>query len=575
MPIRNADVAKIFNDFADLLEIQGANQFRVRAYRNAARTVGALSRNLRDMVRQGEDLSELPGIGKDLAAKIEEIVRTGSLGTLRELEKEIPRGLGELITVPSLGPKRAKILYDSLGIKSLQDLKRAVLEGKLVELHGFGQKTNEKILEELERRAKGGGERRILLATAEEVGESLIAYLRGLTGVEEAVIAGSYRRRKETVADLDILAIGANAREIIDRFSAYDEVDQVISRGTTLSSVSLKSGVRVDLRVVPRASFGAALVYFTGSKAHNVAIRTIGVKMGLKISEYGVFRNEKQVAGATEAGVYGRIGLSYIEPELREDAGEVDAARRDTLPKLITVRDIRGDLQSHTTATDGRNSLAEMAAAARAKGYDYLAITDHSKRVSVARGLDEKRLAAELVAIDKMNAGFNGFTVLKSCEVDILEDGSLDMPNSVLKDLDFVLCSIHYNFNLPRAKQTERVLRAMDNPYFTILAHPTGRLIGRREPYDIDLERVMKGAKERGCFLEVNAQPERLDLQDINCRMAGVLGVKVAISTDAHALTDLAYMKYGVAQARRGWLGAGEVLNTRSLQELKRLLRRT
>jgi len=360
----------------------------------------------------------------------------------------------------------------------------------------------------------------------------------------------------------------------MDAFVGYEDVERILSKGSTKSSIVLHSGLQVDLRVLPQPSFGAALLYFTGSKAHNVALRTMGVKMKLKISEYGVFKGSKRVAGKTEKEVYDFLGMEYIEPELREDRGEIEAAKKGNLPKLVRIEDIRGDLQSHTKATDGKYSLEEMAEAARKKGYEYLAITDHSKRVTMANGLDEKRLAKQIKEIDKLNEGFRNFRILKSVEVDILKDGKLDLPNSILKELDIVICSVHYNFNLTRQQQTRRVLKAMENSYFNIFAHPTGRLIGEREPYDIDLEEVLKQAKQNGCFLEINAQPERLDLNDVNSKMARDHGVKLAISTDSHTVDQFAAMRYGVWQARRGWLEADDIINTRSWAQLKKLIKR-
>jgi DNA polymerase (family 10) len=392
--------------------------------------------------------------------------------------------------------------------------------------------------------------------------------------VGRVVAAGSYRRRKETVGDVDILVTFSGGCRVMDRFVRYDEVERVLSHGETRSTVILRGGLQVDVRVVDEESYGAALHYFTGSKPHNVAIRTMGVKMGLKINEYGVFRGERRIAGRTEEEVYARVGLACMEPELREDRGELEAAREGRLPRLVTQDDIRGDLQVHTHDTDGSAGLEEMADAAGRMGYEYLAITDHSRRVRMARGLDEKRLADQIRRIDRLNGRAGGPQILKSCEVDILEDGSLDLPDAILKELDFVIGSIHYNRNLSRERQTERVLRAMDNPLVNILAHPTGRLIGEREPYAIDLERVMEGARQRGCYLELNAHPDRLDMDDVYCKMAKEMGLRVPISTDAHSIDNLQFIKYGIYQARRGWLEPQDVLNTRPWEELGRLLRR-
>lgn len=574
MPVHNSDIAGIFEQVADLLDLQEENQFRIRAYRNAARTISSLSRNAADLVRQGEDLSELPGIGKDLAGKIEEIVKTGTLGQLQELERQTPPALTELMQISELGPKRVITLHRELGINSKQQLKQAAEAEKIRELDGFGEKTEHNILEALRRQTNGETEARIRLDVAEEITQPLLQYLRDCKGVKKAEVAGSYRRKKETVGDLDILVTCKKGTEIMEDFVSYEDVQKVIAKGETRSSVQLRSNLQVDLRVVPEVSYGAALHYFTGSKAHNIEIRKMGQKRELKINEYGVFKGEDRVAGKTEHEVFESVGLAYIEPEMRENRGEIEAARENKLPEPIRRDDIRGDLQSHSKYTDGKFTIEEMAEAARDHGYEYLAITDHSKRVTMAGGLDAKRLGEQLEEIARLNDNWRDFRILKSCEVDILEDGSLDLPDSILKELDIVICSIHYNFKLSRAKQTKRVIKAMDNPHFNILAHPTGRRIGQREGYDLDLEQVMQAAKKRGCFLELNAQPERLDLPDIYAKMAKDMGVKLAISTDAHTRNDLDYMRFGIAQARRAWLEADDVLNTRTWQKLMKLLTR-
>jgi DNA polymerase (family X) len=412
-------------------------------------------------------------------------------------------------------------------------------------------------------------EQRIKLSVAQDIAVPLLDYLEKCEGVKQITIAGSYRRRKETVGDLDILVSAKKDSPVIDRFTEYDEVVEVISKGKKRSTVRLRSGLQVDLRVVPAVSYGSALHYFTGSKAHNIAVRKIGIRKGYKVNEYGIFKDEKRVAGRTEQEVYARMGLPYIEPELREDRGELQAASKGALPDLVRLEDIRGDLHAHTKATDGRNTLRQMADAAAEKGYEYLAITDHSQHVTVAGGLDQQRLLEHIKAIDKLNDRLDSIRLLKSIEVDILDDGSLDLPDKVLKQLDLCVCSIHYKFNLSRQKQTERILHAMDNPHFNILGHPSGRLINERDGYDIDLEKVLQGAKERGCFLELNANPDRLDLTDDGCLLAREVGVKVAISSDAHAVGDLDFMRFGIGQARRGWLEADDVINTRTLDALE------
>lgn len=572
MTIHNSEIAAAFDRLADLLEIEEANPFRVRAYRNAARTVGGYSRSMADMVDKGEDLTELPEIGKDLAQKITTMVKTGKLPLLKEVESRTPGALSDLMKIEGLGPKRVKTLYKQLHIRSIEDLKRAARNGKIRELEGFGEKTEELIKQRLERFS--GAEQRTKLLVAQEIATALVDYLTKGKGVKNVIIAGSYRRCKETVGDLDILLTARQDSTVMKRFVDYDEVAEVISRGKTRSTVRLRSGMHVDVRVVPDVSYGAALHYFTGSKAHNIAVRTLGVKKGYKINEYGVFKNDKRIAGKTEQEVYDTVDLPYIEPELRENRGEIEAAKNHKLPRLITLKQIRGDLHAHTKASDGHHSLKQMADAAAQLGYEYLAITEHSQHVTIANGLDKRRLLQHIKAVDKLNEQLENITLLKSIEVDIMDDGSLDLPDSVLQKLDLIVCSIHYNFNLPRQKQTERILRAMDNPNFNILGHPSGRLINERDAYDVDLEKVMQGAKERGCFLELNAHPDRLDLTDDGCLLAKQLGLKVAIATDAHSTSDLEFMRFGIGQARRGWLEADDVINTRPWDELKQLLKR-
>jgi DNA polymerase (family X) len=563
----------MFNRLADLLEVEGANPFRVRAYRNAARQVGGMSRSMADLIAEGKDLAELPDIGEDLAEKIGIIVRTGRLPLLEEVEKRTPAALSDLMKIGGLGPKRVQVLYRELGIESAEDLRRAAGQGLVRGLAGFGPKLEQTILARLAGPA-GAAEKRHLLIEAEDIAEALTAYLAKTPGLKRITVAGSFRRRKETVGDLDILVTAGKGSPVMDRLAAYDEVAEVVSQGTTRSTVILRPGMQVDVRVVPEVSYGAALQYFTGSRAHNIAVRRLAGKRGLKINEYGVFEDDRRIAGRTEKEVYQKVGLRYIEPELREDRGEIEAARRNRLPKLVTVDDIRGDLHCHTDATDGHDTLEDMVAAARERGYEYVSINDHSRHVTIAHGLDSKRLLAQVRRIDRLNEKLDGIVVLKSIELDILEDGSLDLPDDVLKELDFTVCAIHSKFNLTRRQQTERILRAMDNPHFNILAHPSGRLINRREPYELDLQKIIEAARERGCFLEVNARPERLDLTDEDCRLARDMGVKVAISSDAHSTGDLSLLRCGIDQARRGWLQAADVINTRSLPELRKLLRR-
>lgn len=572
MPVQNSDIADAFNTIADLLSIKGDNPFRIRAYRQAALTMENLSKDARAMVANKEDLTELPAIGKDLAAKIAEMATTGKLKFLEKLEKSIPGNLSDFMKIQGLGPERVKAIYNKLKVKTFRELEAAAKAGKIRELAGFGEKTEKMIADGIMRVRQA--RRRMNIAAADGIAKSYIGYLKKVKGVEKIIAAGSYRRHKETVRDLDILVTCEDGLRAMNSFVKYEGVRKVISQGPTRSTVELGSGFHVDLRVVPDASYGAALQYFTGSLAHNIVLRKIAVGKKLKLNEYGLFKGRKTIAGRTEAEVYEKLGLRYIEPELRENTGEIEAARKDKLPALVALDDIRGDFHVHTNATDGHNSLAEMVEAAKKKGYEYVGITDHTKRVTVAHGLKVPELEKQLEEIDRLNAKLKGITILKSSEVDILEDGTLDLPDSVLKKLDLTVCSVHYNFNLPKEKQTERIIRAMDNPYFNILSHPTGRLIGTRDPYEVDMERIIKAAKERSCAMEINSYPDRLDLNDTHCRLAKDVGVKVAISTDSHNTGGLDFMRFGVWQARRGWLGPGDVINTRSLKEVRKLLKR-
>ncbi len=571
MPVHNAEIAAMFDEAAELLEIKGDNPFRARAYRQAARIIEGLPKSVAALLKAGEDLTQFPGIGKDLAGKIAAIAKTGKFDLLESLKRELPEELAELATLPGLGPKRVKILYDKLGIRSPGSLRRAIEAGRLCGLRGFGPKIEEKLLAAL---GKPRGEKRFRLAIAEAEAEALASYLR--MGVEgsKVVISGSYRRRRETVGDLDILVTARHGEEAGNKLIHYENVARVIAHGPTRSAVVLRSGLQVDLRAVPEESYGAALMYFTGSKAHNIALRGLANDRGWKLNEYGLFEGEHRIAGATEEEVYAKLGLAFIPPELREDRGEIALAKRNALPKLLTIADIRGDLHVHSNWTDGKAPIPEMAAAAKERGYEYIAITDHSQRVAMARGLNPERLLRQIDEIEKFNGKAAGIKLLKGIEVDILSDGRLDLPDEVLARLDIVVASIHYNFDLPRKEQTERIIKAMDNRHVSIIGHPTGRLIGSREPYDIDLDRIIAAAHERGCQLEINAQPERLDLADGCAHAAKSVGVKLAISTDAHAPAHFGYMRFGVDQARRAWLEAGDVINTRPLRELKKLLKR-
>jgi len=568
MPVQNAEIAAMFDQTADLLEIKGENQFRVRAYRRAARTVEGLPQSVRAMLAKEEDLAELPGIGKDLAGKIADIVASGHFTLLDQLKRKLPGELGDMAALPGLGPKRIKLLYDKVHVRTLDDLRKAIKVGKLHGLHGFGPVIEKKLAAALEKPAV---EKRFRLSVAEAEAEALAAFLRDKGRV---VVAGSYRRRRETVGDLDLLVTSDDAEAVGDKLVTYDNVAEVLAHGPTRTAVRLRSGLQVDIRAVPDKSYGAALMYFTGSKAHNIALRGIANARKWKLNEYGLFAGRRRIAGTTEEEIYGKLGLTYIPPEMREDRGEVALAKAGALPKLVTVDDIRGDLHVHSDWTDGTATIAEMAAAARARGYAYMALTDHSRRQTMSHGLDPAKVAKQAREIDRLNAGLKGFTILKGIEVDILKDGALDLPDATLATLDVVIASVHSFFDLPREAQTERIVRAMQNRHVSIVGHPTGRLIGTREPYDVDMDRVTSAARELNCALELNAEPDRLDLNDLHAHMARSKGVKFAISTDAHSTNAFAYMRYGIDQARRGWLTAADVINTRPLPELRKLIRR-
>lgn len=571
-PVKNIDIANIFDRLADLLELEGENPFRVRAYRNAAATVENLPQNLEEMVKKGDDLTSLPAIGNDLAQKINDIVNHKEIDLLKRLEEKNPIDFEELNRIQGLGPRRIKKLYEILNVQNIDDLYHAAEEQKIRNLPGFSKKIEEHILEEIKKIKEKYN--RMKISTAEQNALPIVEYLRENRSIQDIEIAGSYRRRKETIGDLDILVTCEDSISVMTHFVNYFDIDEVLSKGDTRSSIILKSGIQVDLRVLPQKSYGAAMLYFTGSKAHNIVIRKLAKQKDWKVNEYGLFSNDDFLAGETEKGIYNKLGLPYIEPELRENRGEFEAAERGNLPELIKLSDIKGDLHTHTNLTDGKNTLEEMAEAAQKLGYKYIANTDHSKRVTVAGGLDEKQVFENIKRTDKLNENFKDFTILKGIEVDILEDGSLDLSDKVLKELDIVVGAIHYKFNLSREEQTERILRAMDNHYLNIIAHPTGRLINEREPYDIDLEKIMQKAKENNCILEINSQPSRLDLNDLNSRKAKEMGVKLVISTDAHSTTQYDFMRFGIGQARRGWIEKHNVINTRNINQLKKIIKR-
>lgn len=572
MRIRNAAIAEMFNTMADLLEIKGENPFRIRAYRTAAHTIYSLSRDVSELLENGNDLSRLPGIGKDLAGKIKEITFTGHFEALDKLKKEMPSELIQLMRIAGLGGRRVKAINTRLGIQNVDQLERAAKDHKICKLPGFGERIEKSILDSI-KQVKDVGIR-MKLYDAEEITNRIQKHLQKIKAIDKMTVAGSFRRRKETVRDIDILITGDEPLQIISSFLEFEEIQRVLVKGETRCTVILNSGMQVDIRVVAKESYGAALHYFTGSKSHNIGIRKRGVKLGLKINEYGIYRGEERIAGEFEEDVFRAVGMPFIEPELREDTGELEAASDGELPHLIELSQIRGDLHAHTNRTDGHASLEQMVNAAISLDYKYLAITDHSQRLAMTHGLTDRDLAQQISLIDKLNSSLNGFRILKGIEVDILEDGRLDLPDSILEELDLTVCSVHSSLNLNRRLQTERVLRAMDNPFFTILAHPTGRLINRRPPVEIDMEQILKKAKEMGHFVEVNSYPDRLDLNEVHCRMAREMGVKISINTDAHSTSDLNFMRFGVGQARRGWIETSDVINTRSLKELLSLLKK-
>jgi len=567
MPKTNADLAGAFEQTADLLELQQANPFRVRAYRNAARVVGELKLDLVAHIEAGKPLPKLPGIGADLAGKVEEFARSGHLALLDRLRRQIPSGVAEMLQLPGLGPKRVRALYEELHVTTLPALARAARDGRVRALPGFGARTEGRILEAID--AHSHKAQRLKLVAAAQYASALIAWLRKVPGVAGVDAAGSLRRSRETVGDLDLLACAADGAAVCRHFIAYPEVVEVRSAGETRATVLLHSGLQVDLRVVPKASYGAALLYFTGSKAHNIRLRTLAIERGFKLNEYGLFAGRRTVAAASEQEVYEALGLPWIAPELREDRGEIEAALKDALPVLIERADLAGDLHAHSKWSDGKASIEAMARAAKAHGLSYLAISDHSRRLTMAHGLDPQRLARQCADVEKLNRRLDGIELLTGIEVDVLEDGSLDLPDQALAPLDVVIAAVHSKFDLSRAAQTRRILAALDHPKVRILAHPVGRLIDKREPYDVDMLALVRKCKARGVALELNAHPERLDLTDLACRMAKDEGARVAINSDAHAEHEFDNLDFGIGQARRGWLEKGDVVNTRPLREVR------
>jgi DNA polymerase (family 10) len=601
--MNNRDVAALFDEVADLLEFQNANPFRVRAYRNAARRINDLTEPLAAVAADPKrNLTDIEGIGKDLAQKIGELLHTGSLAMLEQLRSEIPGGVLAMVRIPGMGPKKAAALFKELGITSLDALKAACEAGQVESLKGFGKKTQDKILAGIDLAARA--HERMYWAHADEIVQELLVHMRQVKGIRQMEVAGSYRRGRETIGDVDLLVDADDANAVMEQLGRFEELATVIGRGETKMSIRLGRGLQIDMRVVPAKSFGAALQYFTGSKDHNIVLRGMAKDRGLLVNEYGVFRTtenstaknaknaKKQqsaeheseaiefkdpdsphyVAGRTEEEVYGAIELPWFPPEIREARQEFEWAAAGKLPKLIELTDLAGDLHMHTTASDGKASLREMAVAAIERGLEYIAITDHSPRVSMANGLNPTRLREQWDEIDRLNREFDNLTILKGIECDILEKGGMDLPDDVLAEADWVIASVHYGQQQSREQITDRILGALQNPHVSIIAHPTGRLIGRREPYAVDLDAVFKSAAKHGKMLEINANPARLDLDDVSSAAAKRHGIPIVISSDAHSTGGLDVLRYGVLQARRGGLTAADVANTRPWREIKRML---
>lgn len=568
MKIQNNDIAKVLNEIADTLELGGDNPYRIRAYRRASYSINNTAENIADLVTQGKDITYIRHIGAAIASLIKEFVTTGKTPNLSIKKKKYSN---QLKRVKGLGPKRISLLH-SMNIYTKEELIAAIVKDQLPDLPQLSRKIQQKILANLNNPIPY--EKHLKLKSAALIVELLLNRVRTFTPIKKAICAGSYRRRKEVIGNIDILVETSEPQKLLQQFLALDEIDEVVKVELDYAVVILRSGLQITLHCVSAKAYGAALLYATGSSEHIHHLQQLAAQKKFQLNQRGLFQNKKYVSGKTEQEIYQQLGLCYIEPELRENRGEIAASQKNLLPHLIKLTDLRGDLHMHTQETDGTESLATMVQAAMKKGYDYVAITDHSKRLTITNGLDEERLLQQIKLIDDLNSQLKDFTILKSIEVDILEDGSLDLPNWILKELDIRICSIHSKFNLPKDKQTQRIIRAMDNPYFNVLGHPTGRLIFHREPYPLDMEKILTAAKERGCFLELNAQPARLDLNDQYCLMAKKMGVKLAISSDAHSINELDFIQFGIFQARRGWIERQDVINTRKLADLKKILKR-
>ena len=563
--MKNRELSAIFEQMADLLEILGQDPFRINSYRKVARVISDLPEDIEHLWKQGT-VSSLPGVGKNTAARINEYFKTGKITDHQKLIGQVPASLPELLDVAGLGPKTIAKAWKQLGVTGLKDLQEAIDDGRLASLPGLGQKKAQQIARGIAFRQRSVG--RTPLGIALPVAEMMASQLAELPGVLRVEIAGSTRRRCETIGDVDLLVQAIQGKKIIDAFTRMPGVSEIMAAGTTKASVVLKEGFQADLRVVDKKSFGAALNYFTGSKDHNVALRGLAVDNKLKLNEYGLFKGERALAGADEKGIYAKLGLDYVEPELREDRGEIQAAQEGTLPRLLEISDIRGDLHMHSTASDGTTSIEELALAAKARGYQYIAMTEHSASSAIAHGLSVDRLCKQIDKVRTANEKIKGIRILAGAEVDILADGSLDYPEKVLKRLDLVTASVHSGLAGSTQKVTSRVLRAIENPYVDIIGHPTGRLLGEREAMDLDMEGIIAAAARHGVAMELNSHWARLDLKDLHLRMAKQAGVKVAICTDAHSIEDLENIRYGIWTARRAWIEPADVLNTMTVSQL-------
>ena len=568
--MNNQDIANIFYRIAEILEIQGENPFKIRAYIKAAQTVESYTRELSE-IKDTEELKELPGIGEKITLKIKEIIETGKLEMYEKLKKSEFASLIALLDVPGMGPKHVRLVYDKLGVKTIEQLEKAARRGKLRDLPGLGEKTEKNILKGIEqdRRHKERYPLGVILPKA----EFIISELKKVKAVKDVSLGGSLRRMKETIGDVDILVSSSKPKKVSATFIKLSEVKNVLSKGSTKSSVATKDGFQMDLRVVKPESYGAALHYFTGSKAHNIRIRSLGVERGLKINEYGVYKGKKSIGGKTEEEIFKSVGLPFIPPELREDWGEIEAAQKGKLPHLVELKDIRGDLHVHSNWTDSRSTIEEMAKAAQKFGYQYIALCDHSPTIGIINGLTPERIKKRKQEIDELNRKLKGFFVLNGAEVDIRSNGKMDFEDEILKELDIVIGAVHTKFTQPKEEMTKRIIQAIENPYVHIIAHPTGRLIGKRDPYEVDIDKILDAAKANGKIMELNAYPDRLDLNDLHCRKAKEKGVKIAISTDSHWTEHLSWIRYGIATARRGWLEPEDVINTLPLEKLTTVLK--